>query len=1077
MLGRIASLVALVGVIALGFAVSGASEVKWRRAFAVGAIDGSCADLNRLPLRGFKDAFQKLGTPILANEWPQVQPGTDDIWAARQEYAFETRVPLKEKRGTYRFRIGFAGGHPIAPPVLKVNVANKVRLRYQVPNGDRRELIDGDALKTPSPSICEFLVPAEYFGDDSATLRIEPTSPSSWVFYDGIEVDWSPQRISQPEPVVAFDGLPSTLFIEHTQHGDVQRVALNVDLKGTAAPVELTVVDAAGNTCGKQLIDRSGDATRLYERVQLTALIPASDKEQKFELRVEGPEIKWTESLPLSPMRKVEVFVVPQAHFDNGYTDSQESTVKRNVDSLTRAIDYSAKYENFAWSNESAYILERWWDVASQQNQDRLIELVRENKIGLDAGWVNLLTGLPTGEGLYRWLYWSGQFAREHKLDLKTATLSDSPSHVWAIPQILASAGIEFLSIGSNADRSDFWRFGKEIMNEPFYWQGPDGSKVLTFVHRHYAQANTVGLTESLEKSEEQLKPWLLQMYGPQENGGGYRYNIVHLHGAYHDNVPLDERLPKVTQQWNEKYAWPRVILATNADFFEHFRSEVAEKAPIFSGDQGAYWEDGAASSAKETVLNRDAARRLALAEEFLAGQHAQGKLSNYPRQQIAEGWKMCLLYDEHTWGSADSIRKPDDLAVKAQFATKSEYAVQAHKIADELLDLAADSEPAARDPERKPHDSEKVAVDGVSLKSKFLEVSADENSGALASIRKVDDGREFIEQPASGRKLPHRFGHVVYFKKPRSSGKDWMADAPEIQSRFDECRAVGKHLESRYAHEDLGAYVVETYLSDDEPRVDMFVRFENKKAIYDVEGVYVAFPFAATNPRIDYEVGGAVIEAGKDWMPHACLDWFSVQDFVRFADPENKKSIIWSSPDAPLISLQDINTHKHLTSLPITNGRLYSFIMNNHWHTNYQATQGGPMEFRYSFVCGNDYSLSDAVSLSGRWTPEVSDALKQLVQCSSKSVRVMAFKLAEDGNGYILRLQDIDGRHGNVRVDLPALANRSISSVAYVNGVESPVPADTYEVEPMVVGDQAFVCHFHPFEIQTLRIIAQSAH
>ena len=112
---------------------------------------------------------------------------------------------------------------------------------------------------------------------------------------------------------------------------------------------------------------------------------------------------------------------------------------------------------------------------------------------------------------------------------------------------------------------------------------------------------------------------------------------------------------------------------------------------------------------------------------------------------------------------------------------------------------------------------------------------------------------------------------------------------------------------------------------------------------------MYFAFPFAAKEPTFRYEAPAAIVNANTDMLPGACLDWFTVQHFVEVAGRD--ATIAWATPDAPLVCFQDINRGKWQTKLPMTNGHLYAYVMNNYWHTNYLAGQGGDYTFRFAIT------------------------------------------------------------------------------------------------------------------------------
>jgi hypothetical protein len=82
-------------------------------------------------------------------------------------------------------------------------------------------------------------------------------------------------------------------------------------------------------------------------------------------------------------------------------------------------------------------------------------------------------------------------------------------------------------------------------------------------------------------------------------------------------------------------------------------------------------------------------------------------------------------------------------------------------------------------------------------------------------------------------------------------------------------------------------------------------------------EGVYFAFPFAASPPDLAYQIQNTWVRPNVDQLPGACREWFTTQNVVVARDAE--VSIAWATPDAPLITLTDINRGlwlKHLELL-----------------------------------------------------------------------------------------------------------------------------------------------------------------
>ena len=162
--------------------------------------------------------------------------------------------------------------------------------------------------------------------------------------------------------------------------------------------------------------------------------------------------------------------------------------------------------------------------------------------------------------------------------------------------------------------------------------------------------------------------------------GTDYPYDAVFLHGAVSDNQPLDrppgrgrpavERAVRVSARSSSR---------RNAEFFEYIEKHYGDKLPVYRGSAGTYWEDGAASSARETALAATPTKRWPTAAKLLRpGRSRSARRRRIRADEVNDAWRNCILYDEHTWGADCSISEPDSDFTKAQWKIKSQFAVDA---------------------------------------------------------------------------------------------------------------------------------------------------------------------------------------------------------------------------------------------------------------------------------------------------------------------------------------------------------------------------------------------------------------
>ena len=190
---------------------------------------------------------------------------------------------------------------------------------------------------------------------------------------------------------------------------------------------------------------------------------------------------------------------------------------------------------------------------------------------------------------------------------------------------------------------------------------------------------------------------------------------------------------------------------------------------------------------------------------------------------------------------------------------------------------------------------------------------------------------------------------------------------------------------------------------------------------------------------------------------------------------------VVWTTPDAPLITLGDINRGHWRKHLDIRRAHIFSYAMNNYWFTNYRAAQGGDFTFRYSVTSGRNLGEPEWSRFSADHrsplvtyahdhsdTTRVQPARKALpegeasfVEVDSDHAEVTALKKAEDGRGLILRLRETAGRAGVAR--LRSLALR-LTAAALTNGVEA-------DRAPLAVKDGWVEAPLTPRQFTTVRL------
>lgn len=385
--------------------------------------------------------------------------------------------------------------------------------------------------------------------------------------------------------------------------------------------------------------------------------------------------------------RNWKIKLIHHTHLDIGYTHTQDEVLKiqfRHLENAMNLVDlhkdkpYNAR---FRWNPEITWAIDTWIRQATPSEKNRFICMVQEGYIGLDGLYGNLLTGLCRPEELMESFDAKKNFERLTETTIDSAMITDIPGWNWGIVTTLSENGIKYLS--SSPNQSD--RIGyilKDWSDKPFYWVSPSGEeKVLTFIHgKGYSWFHTGMYNE--KNLSRKLKPRRLARYLRKLEKSNYPFDTIILRyniGA--DNGPPDVNLSDIVEKWNKDYPNMQISITTTSEAMSSFEKQYADQLPHFKGDITPFWEDGAASTSRETAMAREAGERLTQAKTLVS----MTKLGNN-KGLFHKAWNNTLLYNEHTWGAYNSISRPDHPFAKSQWAWKRSRAIEALEQSYELL-------------------------------------------------------------------------------------------------------------------------------------------------------------------------------------------------------------------------------------------------------------------------------------------------------------------------------------------------------------------------------------------------------
>ncbi len=197
-------------------------------------------------------------------------------------------------------------------------------------------------------------------------------------------------------------------------------------------------------------------------------------------------------------------------------------------------------------------------------------------------------------------------------------------------------------------------------------------------------------------------------------------------------------------------------------------------------------------------------------------------------------------------------------------------------------------------------------------------------------------------------------------------------------------------------------------------------------------ESIQFAFPFAVPNGKMSMDIPLGNMQPEVDQLPGSCKNWLPVGRWIDISNQDI--GVTWVTQDAPLTEIGGISAtmlgsqrdpnvwRKHIEPTQT----FYSWVMNNHWGTNYRAYQEGPVMFRYAI---RPHGRHDAAAAS-RFALGLSQPLivtpaashtnvpTPLLKIEPADVLAMTLKPSEDRSAWIVRLFGASGESRTAKLD-----------------------------------------------------------
>ncbi|MEG8946201.1 alpha-mannosidase [Rosettibacter firmus] len=299
---------------------------------------------------------------------------------------------------------------------------------------------------------------------------------------------------------------------------------------------------------------------------------------------------------------------------------------------------------------------------------DQIKNYVKKGRWEISGGmWVEPDCNLPSGDSWIRQILYGQKFFQDNfGIKARIGWNPDSFGYNWNLPQFMLLGGLDaFITqkIGWNDTNVFPYRL--------FWWQAPDGSKILTYFPFDYV--NTID-------NPFQLVDWLRQF----EANTGFTKLLVLFGVGDHGGGPSLEMMARIDELKN-LFVFPNIEFNTAQNYIDWLRKHDLSKLPIWNDELYLEYHRGTATTQSNIKMwNRKSEVLLTNAEKFSSISQLLTKKDYHPL--IKEAWKNVLFNQFHDILPGSGIR---EIYIDAENDYKESYKLGNFVLKNSLKDIA----------------------------------------------------------------------------------------------------------------------------------------------------------------------------------------------------------------------------------------------------------------------------------------------------------------------------------------------------------------------------------------------------
>jgi alpha-mannosidase len=408
-----------------------------------------------------------------------------------------------------------------------------------------------------------------------------------------------------------------------------------------------------------------GDAEKLttlngaIQAVDLAALDAHNQADFDASLKASLGKLQALEPL----LQKATFHLTGNSHIDAAWLWPWTETVDVVKRTFGTALQLMYEYPQYTYTQSAAQYNE-WMAQKYPEMNAEIAQRIKEGRWEVVGGmWVEPDLNMPDGESLVRQLLVGKRWYKQaYGVDVRVGWNPDSFGYTWQLPQIYKKSGVDYF-----VTQKMEWNDTNQLPFKLFWWESPDGSKVLAYFPHGYGSTDMspVRLSEDLAAARTRAtgETEMMDLYGIGDHGGGPTRAVLDeaFHWAEPDHVTpkyefgiaqpffssIEKQIAPESPEWNYQsiargYTPPPVV-------------EGKVDIPTWKSELYFEYHRGVMTTqANHKRSMREAEVEVLDAEKWASLAWLDGR--EYPGKELTEDWKKVLFNQFHDLAAGSGI-------------------------------------------------------------------------------------------------------------------------------------------------------------------------------------------------------------------------------------------------------------------------------------------------------------------------------------------------------------------------------------------------------------------------------------